>query len=297
MAIATHYLLVAALSMVVILTIANAIRSYRRLSHIPGPRLASVSRLWHLSGLSGPRNHLNLLEASLKYGPLVRIGPNHLVTSDPDLYRRMKAPRSPYRRGPWYDGMRFKPGKENVLSQRQEEEHERLRKMMAAGYAGKENPHLESDIDERIQNLISLIERKYICTDKEPARQMDFGEKVQFFTLDVISALAFDRPFGDLVADKDNYEYMKSMDQALPRIICMTELPELRSFLEKSPLMKWLAPSTKDKIGLGRIIAIAEDKVAERFGDDRKVKQDMLGSFLKHGLTQEEAESETVLQL
>lgn len=297
MATATHYLLVAAVSMVVILTIANAIRSYRRLSHIPGPRPASVSRLWNLTGLSGPRNHLNLLEASLKYGPLVRIGPNHLLTSDPELFRRMKAPRSPYRRGPWFDAMRFKPGKENVLSERQEEEHDRLRKLMAAGYAGKENPHLESDIDNRVQDLINLIERKYICTDKEPARQMDFAQKAQFFTLDVISALAFDRPFGDLVADEDNFEYIKSIEEGLPIIMCMTELPEVRSFLEKSSLMKWLAPSARDQIGLGKIIAIAKVKVAERFGDDRKVKQDMLGSFLKHGLSQEEAESETVLQL
>lgn len=40
------------------------------------------------------------------------------------------------------------------------------------------------------------------------------------------------------------------------------------------------------------------NKVAgERFGADKTVKKDMLGSFVKHGLTEEEAESETLLQV
>lgn len=168
---------------------------------------------------------------------------------------------------------------------------------MAAGYAGKENPRLENDIDERIRDLIRLIERKYICTEKEPGIQMDFARKIQFFTLDVISALAFDQPFGDLIDDEDKFDYIKCTEEAMPIMMSMTELPEVRSFLEKSSLVKLLAPSATDKIGLGRIIAIAKEKVEERFGHDRKVKQDMLGSFLNHGLSQEEAESETLLQL
>ena len=167
---------------------------------------------------------------------------------------------------------------------------------MAAGYAGKENPRLEHDIDERIRDLISLIERKY-CTDNNSGVQMDFAQKAQFFTLDVISALAFDQPFGDLIVDDDNFEYIKTTEQSWTVLLAMTELLEVHSFLEKSSLMNWLTPSAKDKVGFGKILALAKEKVAERFGDGRKVKQDMLGSFLNHGLSQKEAESETVLQL
>ena len=184
-----------------------------------------------------------------------------------------------------------------MLSERHEDKHDDLRKKMAAGYAGKENPRLESEIDERIGDLISLIERKYICTDKEPGTQMDFAQKVQFLTLDVISGLAFGEPFGDLIVDEDKFDYMKTLEEAMPRMMCMTALPEVHSFLEKSSLIRLLAPSATDKIGLGKVIGIAKEKVLKRFGDDRKVKQDMLGSFLKHGLSQEEAESETVFQM
>ena len=168
---------------------------------------------------------------------------------------------------------------------------------MAAAYAGKENPRLESDIDERIRDLISLIERKYIYTDEEPARQMDFALIAQFFALDVITGLAFDEPFGDLIVDEDKFEYIKTVREAMPVVMLMTELVEVRSFLEKSSLMKLMAPSATDKIGFGKIIGIAKEKVAERFGDGRKEKQDMLGSLVRRGSSQEEAESEAVLQL
>jgi hypothetical protein len=43
--------------------------------------------------------------------------------------------------------------------------------------------------------------------------------------------------------------------------------------------------------------SLGRQVVAERFGPNRKVKQDMLGSFIQHGLTQKQAESEVMLQM
>lgn len=43
--------------------------------------------------------------------------------------------------------------------------------------------------------------------------------------------------------------------------------------------------------------SLAKEVVGERFGPNKKERSDMLGSFLHHGLTQEEAESETLVQL
>ena len=41
----------------------------------------------------------------------------------------------------------------------------------------------------------------------------------------------------------------------------------------------------------------ARDVVAERFGANKVIRKDMLGSFLAHGLTQEQLESETLTQM
>lgn len=64
---------------------------------------------------------------------MARVGPNYLVTSDPELMKRILNVRTPYKRSDWYDGMRLDPSKDNVLSQRDDEEHGRLRSKMAAG--------------------------------------------------------------------------------------------------------------------------------------------------------------------
>lgn len=42
---------------------------------------------------------------------------------------------------------------------------------------------------------------------------------------------------------------------------------------------------------------MAKQVVKERFEPDAKPQLDMLGSFIKHGLSQEDAESETMIQM
>jgi hypothetical protein len=43
--------------------------------------------------------------------------------------------------------------------------------------------------------------------------------------------------------------------------------------------------------------SVAQKVVAERFGEKKIERDDMLGSFVRHGLTQQECESESLLQM
>jgi hypothetical protein len=56
-----------------------------------------------------------------------------LITSDPEVWKRVLAVRSPYRRSGWYIGMRFDPNRDNVESVVDEVTHTALRAKMAAG--------------------------------------------------------------------------------------------------------------------------------------------------------------------
>lgn len=67
-------------------------------------------------------------------GPIARIAPNHLVTSNPDFWAKINAVRSPYTRSPWYyHAARFEPGKDNVFTDCDNDSHDARRKKMAAG--------------------------------------------------------------------------------------------------------------------------------------------------------------------
>lgn len=46
---------------------------------------------------------------------------------------------------------------------------------------------------------------------------------------------------------------------------------------------------------MGRVVGLIEQKVSERYGENKKDVNDMLGSFVRHGLPQADANSEAVL--
>lgn len=74
----------------------------------------------------------NLLKLE-EIGPLVRIGPNHLLTDDPDTTIKLLAARSPYVRGRWYDSLRLDPHRPNLVAENDPQKHNALRHQMSAG--------------------------------------------------------------------------------------------------------------------------------------------------------------------
>jgi cytochrome P450 len=272
-----------------------AVWQWYRLSHIPGPFWISLSRFWMIQQALKKRQPFALREVNDKYGSLARVGPNELVTDDPEVVRRMTAVRSEYTRSPWWGAMRLEPGKDNLVSTRDEARHTRLRKQMAAGYSGKGNESLEGTIDEQVAAFIELINTRYVSTPDD-YRPMDLAEKVQYFTLDVISALAFGRPFGHLKEDADVYDYIKIVKSFIPVLSVFGLLPWLSNLFHSRPFRR-LLPKDSDKLGFGAFIGVAKSAVAERFAPSAKHQSDMLGSFIQNGLTQEEAASESLLQI
>lgn len=220
-----------------------------------------------------------------------------LITTDPELIRRMNAVRSPFSRGPWYSCLKLHPERENVVSLVDERKHSELRNRMAPGYSGKENTHLEQDVDEQLLKYLDLVNARYVARPEEGLfRTVDLSRVTSFFTLDVISKIAFGQTFGFLDRDEDPFGYLKNLEQFLPAIIVFGVYTELTQIL-KMPLMKSALPKSTDKRGLGRVMGFARDRVQERFGHKAISRHDMLGSFINHGLTQGELESETLTQI
>lgn len=291
-------LVVASLAASLIYYLIVSIISYRRLSHIPGPKANALSILPLLYTHAVGGIDVKFSEWSKQYGVLVRIAPNTLLTSDPEVWRRMSAPRSPYRRSKWFNAMRMNPGVDNVLSTRDEKRHDELRKRMAAGYSGKENVTLEKDIDDCVLDLSHLIASKYLSSGGQ-VKPMDLARKIQFFTSDVMSKVSVGAKFYDLRDDNDNMGYIHEVETTFPFMFCFSVIPRVVEFLTAIGIMGLMAPKASSKIGFGTVLGIAGKQVAKRFDEEGKLRdeKDMLGSFLRHGLTRDEAEGESVLQL
>ncbi|KAL4991599.1 hypothetical protein BDW68DRAFT_135868 [Aspergillus falconensis] len=74
------------LQIIAVIVIAWAIlhaRSYRRLSHIPGPFLAKLTNIPRFTWVLSNKAHDIHVSLHRKYGPLVRLGPNIVSFADP----------------------------------------------------------------------------------------------------------------------------------------------------------------------------------------------------------------------
>jgi hypothetical protein len=130
------------------------LREYWRLRFFKGPTTTGISWWWHSRAVIGGKAYEYYGDVTEKYGmcqlrvqlamrksthacnsgPIARIAPNHLITSDADFWSRINAVRSPYRRSPWYyHAARFEPGKDNVFTECDNDRHDLRRKKMASG--------------------------------------------------------------------------------------------------------------------------------------------------------------------
>ncbi|KAI9172175.1 Cytochrome P450 monooxygenase ABA1 [Paramyrothecium foliicola] len=266
----------------------NQFRLWYRLRHIPGPKGAAWSVWWQLSNALGGRYHERLREAAGEFGPLVRIGPNELLCTDPEVVRHMAAVRGSYTKGEFYLSGRLTPGVDNVVSQRDEVKHKAMRAQMTPGFSGKENEGFgfESGIDRQLMNLIDLLKRRYVSSGSE-TRRVDLAEKTQFFALDAIGDISFGKPFGYLAKDEDLYDYNQINASSLPVMNVVSVLPWLTNLVHTWPL-RLLLPSEGDKVGFGRLMKFAKDYVDVRLAPDAPPANDMMQAHIKNGMDRDQ---------
>lgn len=164
-------------------------------------------------------------------------------------------------------------------------------------YSGKENPTLEPTIDEHVQQLIDLV-RKYAIsrTSGAPSKRMDLSRKIPYFTLDVISHLSLGQAFGNLLADKDQNDYLKALEAGLK--ISNTVFAFGLEWLRSTPIIgPAISPSENDPSGFGRMIAEARKLIAARVSKATEGKSDMLASFIRHGVEGDDLFQETFEQI
>ncbi|KAH8732261.1 cytochrome P450 monooxygenase-like protein [Phaeosphaeriaceae sp. PMI808] len=262
------------------------VREYWRLRHFSGPTTTGISWWWHSKAVISGKAYEYYGDATEKYGPIARVAPNHLVTSDAEFWVKINAIRSPYRRAPWYyHAARFEPDKDNVFTECDNDQHDARKMKMVAGYSGKENPTLEPSIDTHVKELVALI-RKYAepAASTKPSTPMDMAKKIPYFTLDVISHVGLGEPFGDLVANNDEKDYLKACEEGLK--ISNTAFAMGISWLRNLPIIgPAISPSEKDASGFGRMMAEARKMIDARRTQSTEAKSDMLASFIRNGIT------------
>lgn len=222
--------------------------------------------MWFL-GMTSDRKRL--------LGPLARVGPNHLMTSDPEIFRHVLGARSTYERGGWFDCLRIDPHQPDLIIERDRTTHNALRAQMAAGvsltenfvedrlmqaysYDGKGVEGFDSTIDENLDCWVKYIEENALCAPGA-TKEFDIARSIQWLLFDMVCCLCFGYPVGFVENYDDCYHIQKTLEERLPiveKFAVMTGMNVWIKIISYLPLFHRVLPSSRDKDGLGAILGV-----------------------------------------
>ncbi|CAN9257994.1 unnamed protein product [Alternaria alternata] len=298
-----------AIVLVVIWVAQNYIRTWKRLRHIPSAHItAPFSYYWLGRTTYSGRQYWVLRDLHAKHGPLVRIGPNEVLTDDPNVLRTVSSTRSNCARSDWYHAGRFNPYRDNLFTILDPEAHKKAKARSMAAYNGRDTGGLEGIIDEQVKKFIDVIRNRYVIASPGNGQPLlDLVAITSYFTMDVITRMGFGKAVGYLEDEKDHYDFLGTVDGLWPRMSTVADVPWIRKFLFSPFVLKFVGPKTSDTKGFGALMGFAAEWVGRRFSAPDGGHKDFLASFrpnfsfhaslMAKGFTEEECQSEGLFLL
>lgn len=251
------HLILLGLGFTILCYILTSLQSWHRLRNFPAPSfIASFSYLWLAKTTYSGRQYWVHRSLHKKYGTMVRIGPNEILTNDPEIIKKVSSARSSYKRGRWYQTGRFNPYHENLLSILEPAAHAKAKARTGPAYSGREmEGGVEAGLNEQLHALIAVLGRNYIaCSEHSSQPLLDLGPISVYFTLDVITRLAFGREFGYLKDETDHFNFLGSLKNLWPIMSTSADVPWIRRVLFSKVFLKMFGPKTTDKTGFGALM-------------------------------------------
>ncbi|KAJ6124316.1 hypothetical protein N7471_011633 [Penicillium samsonianum] len=171
---------------------------FHRLRHFPGPKLAAVTKLWHVWKCRDSRGHLVLQAWHEKYGEFVRTeglsndigngssGPAEITMFHPEAYEAMDGADNRNTRSDWYDLLY--PRISSIFTRDRQLHHER-RKMWEQALSRKALAQYHQRVVEKVRTLQSLVAL-------EQSRPVLINDLMYFFAFDSMGDFAFSEDFG-----------------------------------------------------------------------------------------------------
>ncbi|KAI1361625.1 putative benzoate 4-monooxygenase cytochrome P450 [Xylaria arbuscula] len=196
--------LLGSVSVALLLTlILRSFVSWYRLRHIPGPLLPSLTNLprvfWVKTGQS-QNYHQQLHE---KYGEIVRMGPNMVSVSNPEVIPTLYPTRPGFPKSDLYATLRpyskDNNGLKVVFNTQDEVLHKHLKSPIAPLYSLTNTVTFEPLVDEVLECFEQQLDMKFSGN----GASFNFGNYLQYFAFDVMGTLTFSKRYGFLEKGQD----------------------------------------------------------------------------------------------
>ncbi|KAJ5937093.1 cytochrome P450 [Penicillium verhagenii] len=158
---------------------------FHRLCNFPGPRLAAISKLWHVWKCRTSRGH-HVLHDWKKYGTFVRTGPSEITVYHAAAYEAMDGHGNQNTRSDWYDLLH--PRVSSIFT-RDRNLHSVRRKMWTNALSSSAIRGYHERIIAKVNTLISLIQ-------EQESQPVYLNDLMYWFSFDSMGDFAFSEDFG-----------------------------------------------------------------------------------------------------
>ncbi|RWA10857.1 hypothetical protein EKO27_g4259 [Xylaria grammica] len=252
---------------------------FHRLRRFPGPRLAAVTKLWHVwKGLDG-KNHLLLEDLFKRYGPIIRTGPEELTIIDAAVPHIIDGPKSQSTKGIFYDI--FLP-EVTIAAARNIDDHDSRRRIWERGFSPKALAVYEErtiHYAELLANQIEYLVRESGLSNSPEGAIINMTEWISWFAFDVMGEFAFSTSFR-MLQDRKWHSKIRLLVDGLGAVGVASPVPWLAQ----------LGMSIRPRIRLAQdwfdLLKWCRERMDERLqmkGERPDVSHWLIESYIKNG--------------
>ncbi|KAK8155481.1 cytochrome P450 [Phyllosticta citribraziliensis] len=244
------------------------------LRSIPGPFLASGTRLWKFWATITQHQETEYIKLHAKYGPIVRTSPNSISVSSPYAAREILSAGKGFHKTDFY-AVFPPPENPDIFTEIREHEHARKKRAAAVPYSmatmQQMTPCIENTIDLLMQKVRSFA---------EGSREVALDIWLHYFAFDVLGEVAFSRRFGFLDTGKDVEGCISAINVNQQYNAAVGQIPQLNALLRHNPIWKLCQVLVKSAQPL--ITRLALDELRKRkTGEVNTERKDLLGQLLR----------------
>ncbi|GAW16489.1 hypothetical protein ANO14919_059180 [Xylariales sp. No.14919] len=180
---------------------------YRLLFHaivsFPGPKLAAVTKLWHVFHITDSRNFIFMDKIYEKYGTFVRTGPNEITIFHPAAIQLLDGWNNKNTKDTWYDIMQ---PRSSAIFTRDENDHRERRKPWVKSLATK-------PMDSLRPRLAGLAQTLSECISKYDGEPIVVNDIMTWFSFDAMWEVVFGQDF-NLMKTRGGHPIIRHRDNA-----------------------------------------------------------------------------------
>ncbi|KAI1752891.1 cytochrome P450 [Xylaria castorea] len=204
---------------------------FHPLAYIPGPTAAAIADFWLLWQLFSLRKCESLHECLLKYGSVVRVGPNKLVVSGQDDIKTIYGPGSKCLKSSFYPAWNLN-GASNIFSNVDPKDHSFRRSLTARTFSKQTTMRFMPQLIKHARELADRLEILSKGTEHGHSNTVEFIKLARYLALDMLGTSVLDEEFG-LLKKGINHPFVDDLDAASLVIPARATLPTWVWFVVK----------------------------------------------------------------